>query len=145
MKDLLVPARTIRTDTSEKRREVLRCFNGTPARITSDSATKIVTSVPTGATTGKISVTTPAGTASSPSPFSVTAALASRERFWSLASVVLANELTVHRPFGTRLPTTVVGLATGVKLAFEGTVSPLTGFFDQAQLRSGHGVIFSRS
>src|ERR1019366_8693938 len=112
---------------------VLRCFNGTPARITSDSATKIVTSVPTGHDgedlrydTGRNSVEPKA--------------LASRERFWSLASVVLANELTVHRPFGTRLPTTVVGLATGLKLAFEGTVSPLTGFFDQAQLRSGHGV-----
>src|ERR1039458_766442 len=28
MKDLLVPARTIRTDTSEKRREILRCRFG---------------------------------------------------------------------------------------------------------------------
>jgi hypothetical protein len=47
-------------------------FNSTPAKITSDSASKIVTAVPTGATTGKITVTTPAGSASSSSAFSVT-------------------------------------------------------------------------
>src|ERR1700722_6356770 len=34
-------------------------FNGVPATITSDAATKIVTSVPAGATTGKITVTAP--------------------------------------------------------------------------------------
>jgi streptogramin lyase len=47
-------------------------FNGTPAAITSDTATQIVTDVPAGATTGHISVTTPAGTATSKATFTVT-------------------------------------------------------------------------
>ena len=47
-------------------------FNGVPATITSDAATKIVTSVPAGATTGKITVTAPDGTATSPKSFTVT-------------------------------------------------------------------------
>jgi len=47
-------------------------FNGTVATIVSDAATKIVTAVPTGATEGHISVTTPAGTATSKATFTVT-------------------------------------------------------------------------
>jgi streptogramin lyase len=44
-------------------------FNGTAAPINSDSATQIVTQVPAGATAGPITVTTPAGTATSARPF----------------------------------------------------------------------------
>jgi hypothetical protein len=40
-------------------------FNGNSAVIVSDTATKVVTRVPAGAATGHISVTTPAGTATS--------------------------------------------------------------------------------
>jgi plastocyanin len=47
-------------------------FNGTVAVISSDSATKIVTRVPTGASTGRIAVTTPGGTATSATVFTVT-------------------------------------------------------------------------
>jgi hypothetical protein len=47
-------------------------FNGTPGAIVSDTATQIVTNVPTGATTGQLSVTTPAGTVSSKATFAVT-------------------------------------------------------------------------
>jgi hypothetical protein len=47
-------------------------FNGTPAAIVSDTATKIVTSVPTGAATGPLTVTVPAGTATSKGTFTVT-------------------------------------------------------------------------
>ena len=47
-------------------------FNQTKASIVSDTATKIVTKVPAGATTGRISVTTPAGTATSSATFTVT-------------------------------------------------------------------------
>ncbi len=47
-------------------------FNGTAATITSNTDTQIVTPVPTGATTGTISVTTGGGTATSTSVFTVT-------------------------------------------------------------------------
>ncbi|MFN8011054.1 MAG: hypothetical protein U0P81_06590 [Holophagaceae bacterium] len=46
-------------------------FNGTAATFSVDSATQISTSVPSGATTGTISVTTPGGTATSASSFTV--------------------------------------------------------------------------
>ena len=46
-------------------------FNGTAATVTSSTATKIVTSVPSGATTGLISVTSPAGSISSATNFTV--------------------------------------------------------------------------
>jgi RHS repeat-associated protein len=46
-------------------------FNGTTATVTSASTTKLITTVPAGATTGAISVTAPSGTANSPTTFSV--------------------------------------------------------------------------
>jgi len=46
-------------------------FNGAPAAFTVQSATTIVASIPSAATTGPISVTTPTGTATSASPFAV--------------------------------------------------------------------------
>lgn len=48
-------------------------FNGVTATVTSSSATQIVTSVPSSATTGTIAVTSPGGSASSASSFTVTA------------------------------------------------------------------------
>jgi YD repeat-containing protein len=48
-------------------------FNGVAATVTSSSATHIVTSVPSGATTGAIAVTTLAGSASSNTSFTVSA------------------------------------------------------------------------
>ena len=47
-------------------------FNGTPATIVSDTANQVVADVPTGATTGHFTVTTPAGTATSARKFAVT-------------------------------------------------------------------------
>ena len=47
-------------------------FNGTAAVITADTATRIVVKVPAGATTGKIVVTDPDGTATSATSFKVT-------------------------------------------------------------------------
>src|SRR6185436_19433035 len=46
-------------------------FNGTAATFTVVSATQINTSVPSGATTGRITVTTPGGTATSATDFTV--------------------------------------------------------------------------
>jgi YD repeat-containing protein len=46
-------------------------FNGTQASVVSASNNTIVTKVPTGATTGSLTVTTPAGSASSNAPFTV--------------------------------------------------------------------------
>ena len=46
-------------------------FNGTPASFTVVSASEITATVPTGATTGTVEVTTPSGTLSSSVPFSI--------------------------------------------------------------------------
>ena len=47
-------------------------FNGTQSTIVSENAQQIVTTVPTGATTGPVTVSTPAGTATSTGTFTVT-------------------------------------------------------------------------
>ena len=47
-------------------------FNGTATAISADQATKITTAVPAAATSGSVTVMTPGGTATSPSPFTVT-------------------------------------------------------------------------
>ncbi len=47
-------------------------FNGTTASVTSASATSLVATVPSGATSGTISVTSPTGSATSAAPFTVT-------------------------------------------------------------------------
>src|SRR5215467_11419366 len=47
-------------------------FNGTAATVISSTSTQIVASVPSGATTGLIDVTTPSGSATSSTPFTVT-------------------------------------------------------------------------
>ena len=48
-------------------------FNGTAAVVTSASPTQLVTTVPSGTSSGLVSVTAPSGTAASTSPFTVTA------------------------------------------------------------------------
>jgi len=47
-------------------------FNGKPTTINKDASTTIVVHVPSGATTGKIKITTPSGTAKSATSFTVT-------------------------------------------------------------------------
>jgi YD repeat-containing protein len=49
-------------------------FNGLPAAVISATATRVVTTVPSGAASGPITVTTPIGSATSTTPFTVTAA-----------------------------------------------------------------------
>jgi hypothetical protein len=50
-------------------------FSGTAAKMTSDTATRLVTAVPKGAKTGVITITTPLGRVTSPTTFTVTAPL----------------------------------------------------------------------
>jgi DNA-binding XRE family transcriptional regulator len=67
------PAGTSVTITGSHLAGVTRVtFNGTAATITSAIPTKLVVKVPHGATTGKIKVTTPGGTAASATSFKVT-------------------------------------------------------------------------
>jgi hypothetical protein len=67
-------------------------FNGTPAStFTVDSNTQIRATVPTGATTGKISVTTPGGSALSADDFIVGPVIAS----FTPASAVVNTEITI--------------------------------------------------
>jgi YD repeat-containing protein len=49
-------------------------FNGVPATVISATATQIVATVPSGAASGPIAITTPTGSTTSTSPFTVTAA-----------------------------------------------------------------------
>jgi hypothetical protein len=60
-------------------------FNVTEAELASVSATSIVAIVPLGATTGALQVTTPAGTATSASPFTVTTPAPAISSFSSLS------------------------------------------------------------
>ena len=53
-------------------------FNGTTATFSANTATSVTAVVPTGATTGKISVTTPGGTVTSTADFTVTTAPVAR-------------------------------------------------------------------
>jgi streptogramin lyase len=65
-------AGTIVTITGQNLSATSVAFDGTPATIVSDTATKIVAKVPSGAATGPITVTTPYGTATSDTSFTVT-------------------------------------------------------------------------
>ncbi|HEY0873210.1 MAG TPA: IPT/TIG domain-containing protein [Vicinamibacterales bacterium] len=70
-------------------------FNGVTATVTSSTTTHIVTSVPAGASTGYIAVTTPGGNAISPAPFTVTASSAPTISGVSPASGVAGTSVTV--------------------------------------------------
>jgi hypothetical protein len=50
----------------------LVAFNGTPGAVISNTASEVVAELPPGATTGPIAVTTPYGTVTTSTPFSVT-------------------------------------------------------------------------
>jgi len=62
------------TGFSETLGENTVTFNGIPATVASITATQIVATVPSGAVTGPITITTPTGSATSTTPFTVTAA-----------------------------------------------------------------------
>jgi YD repeat-containing protein len=78
-------------------------FNGTAAAVTSSTITEIVTSVPSGATTGTIAVTTPSGSATSASAFTVSASAAPTITSVSPTQGVVATSVTIS---GTNFKTT---------------------------------------
>ncbi|TAK07103.1 MAG: hypothetical protein EPO39_07280 [Candidatus Manganitrophaceae bacterium] len=108
-------------------------FYGTPAIITSATATQITTTVPQGTTTGPITVTTPAGSASS-APFTVTLS----EDFSMMAapqaiSVVQGGQAAVKidlagagaAPFEGWVSLSTTSLPTGVVGSFSPSVGSL--------------------
>ncbi len=86
-------------------------FNGVPAAITSDVATQLVVTVPPGATSGTISVTTPQGTATSTKKFVVIPSITG----FSPAS----------GPPGTSLTVTGTGLSGATKVDVGGKPSSI--------------------
>lgn len=84
-------------------------FNGTAASIQSLSATQITTAVPSGATSGKISVTTPNGTATSAGSFSVA------------ATPAISGIAPASGTVGTTVTITGSNFTGATKVAFNGT------------------------
>ena len=70
-------------------------FNGTSASITSASTTQLVVTVPSGATTGAIAVTSPNGSDTSDGSFTVTASGAPTITSFSPASAVAGTSVTI--------------------------------------------------
>ena len=68
-------------------------FNGVTATFTPSTATSVIAKVPSGATTGKITVTTPVATATSATDFTVTTAPAVTKHHRSV-SLKLKGQLT---------------------------------------------------
>jgi len=93
-------------------------FNGTTATVTASSATQISTTVPVGATSGLITVTTAAGTVSSSIPFTVGSDVPS---ITSFTPTIGAAGTTVNIS-GTNFDSTT----SGNRVAFNGTRSIVT-------------------
>lgn len=92
-------------------------FNGTTATITVQSGTSIQTSVPEGATDGKITVTTSGGTATSAEDFDVTANPAA-------PTIVTISPLTAM--IGAEVTITGTNLETVTDVEFNGTAATIT-------------------
>jgi YD repeat-containing protein len=98
-------------------------FTGAPAAVTAATFTRLVTRVPPGATSGPITVTTPLGTATSPTPFRITGLIAVAPP----GAVVLAGatrQFTASDPAnpGSTFTWRINGIAGGN--ASVGTVTP---------------------
>jgi IPT/TIG domain-containing protein len=86
-------------------------FNGIAATFTVNSAIQITAAVPSGATTGKISVTTPAGTAISTTSFTVTSTITPTVTSFTPTSGTVGASVTV----------TGTGFTGATAVAFNGT------------------------
>ena len=89
-------------------------FNGTAATFTVNSATQITATVPTGATTGKVSVTTPNGAATSSTNFTVTTA------------PTITSFAPTSGPVGTSVVITGANLTGATALTLNGTAATYT-------------------
>ncbi|MDE3244542.1 MAG: proprotein convertase P-domain-containing protein, partial [Acidobacteriota bacterium] len=89
-------------------------FNGLSALFIQDSATQITALVPTGATSGFVTVQTPSGTATSPASFTVSAYPTNQQSYSTPTAIPDATSGTV---FGTPvlIPFTVSGLSYPVR------------------------------
>lgn len=90
-------------------------FNGTSATFMVDSDMQISTSVPAGATTGPISVTTPEGTGESSSDFTVTS-----------GGPIITSFNPTMGPVGTPVTITGTGFTGATDVAFNGTSATFT-------------------
>ena len=99
-------------------------FHGIPAMFTVDSDTQIRATVPAGATTGKISITNPDGTGSSPTNFTV------------LPPLVIDSFTPASGPAGTEVTMTGVRFTGTTAVTFNGT--PAASFVEDSdtQLRA---------
>ena len=88
-------------------------FHGTSAAILTNTATKITTTVPTGATTGTISVTTGGGTAISPTTFKV------------VPVPSISGFSPSSGPVGTTVTISGTNLTKATSVKFNGTATPI--------------------
>jgi len=95
-------------------------FNGVSATFTTSSATTIQAVVPAGATTGPISVTTPGGTATSGSAFTV------------IPAPVITGFAPASGPSGSSVTINGTGLSGATAVAFNGTSATFTVPSDSA-------------
>jgi hypothetical protein len=79
-------------------------FNGTSASFVVDSSTQITATVPVGATTGKVQVTTPKGSASSDDDFTVTSTFAFRSTIVSPTTPVASLPIDLTYAFDIWIP-----------------------------------------
>jgi YD repeat-containing protein len=125
-------------------------FNGTSASITSASTTSLVVSVPGGATTGTISITSPNGSANSADPFVVAADLAPTISGFSPAIGVAGTAVTIT---GTNFATAPNQNRVAVNQTFTYPTSvsstslvtsvPLLTGSGPVKVRTAHGVAVS--
>jgi hypothetical protein len=117
-------------------------FNGVSATITSNTATQIVTKVPTGATTGPITVTTAGGTATSATNFTVTGPPHARTISLRLRDALVARgTVTVTDGFAAcadSVPVKVQRRVSGHWKTVKSTTTSSTGTY-RIRLRNRHG------
>ena len=105
-------------------------FNGTAASYTVNSATQIVATVPTGATSGTIKVTTSGGSTTSSATYTVTAA--------TVPAPTLSSFSPTSGVVGTSVTITGTNFTNASAVGFNGTGAAYTGELGDG--RHGHGA-----